>query len=195
MFGFVEENGGRVIETNLKEGTAISIPQGLMHFAQNLDCKPAQFLANFPTRDPGVQTTIENFLRLDERVIRSTLQVRLHMPSCLPSVRASAGACMANTRRGRSQLQGLRWQPPAVHVTSLCEACSHSPSHRCVKGDRWREGGVLMAKSCRRWMMTSSQPCARVPSPWATRALIASAPSAAGSKASRSEDCKLLNRR
>jgi oxalate decarboxylase/phosphoglucose isomerase-like protein (cupin superfamily) len=75
LFGLVEENNGRVITTILKQGTSISIPQGLMHFAQNLGCEAAQFLANFPNRDPGTQTTIANFLRLPPSVIRGTLNV------------------------------------------------------------------------------------------------------------------------
>ena len=48
----MEENGegSRVITEDLKEGTSISIAQGLMHFAQNMGCERAQFLANFPHR-------------------------------------------------------------------------------------------------------------------------------------------------
>ena len=73
LFGLVEENTGRTIATNVTEGVAVSISQGLMHFAQNLGCEQAQFLANFPHRDPGTQTTASTFFKLPRSVVRGTL--------------------------------------------------------------------------------------------------------------------------
>lgn len=69
----MEENGRRVIVDDIKEGTSISIPQGLVHFAQNVGCERAQFLANFPTRDPGTLTTFENAVRLPLETLRGTI--------------------------------------------------------------------------------------------------------------------------
>jgi hypothetical protein len=45
---------------------------GLIHFAQNLGCKEAQFIASFPNRDPGTQTTALNFFGLPLETIRGT---------------------------------------------------------------------------------------------------------------------------
>ena len=47
---------------------------GLIHFAQNLQCKPAQFIASFPSADPGTSTVIASvFQKLPEFVLRATL--------------------------------------------------------------------------------------------------------------------------
>lgn len=45
---------------------------GVIHFAQNLGCKEAQFIASFPHRDPGTQTTASTFFKLPLSVIRAT---------------------------------------------------------------------------------------------------------------------------
>jgi len=73
FFGFVEENGGRsFIGGNVKNGQTVIVPQGLIHFAQNLGCKEAQFIASFPHRDPGTQTTAPAFFNLPIGTIRAT---------------------------------------------------------------------------------------------------------------------------
>lgn len=47
---------------------------GLIHFAQNLQCEPAQFIASFPTSDPGTSTVAEAFFtKLPQATIRATL--------------------------------------------------------------------------------------------------------------------------
>lgn len=73
LFGFAEENGGRhFIGGNVTKGQTVIIPQGLIHFAQNLGCKEAQFIASFPHRDPGTQTTAVAFFNLPIVTIRAT---------------------------------------------------------------------------------------------------------------------------
>lgn len=73
FFGFAEENGGRAfIGGNVTKGQTVIIPQGLMHFAQNLGCKEGQFIASFPHRDPGTQTTASTFFKLPIGAIRAT---------------------------------------------------------------------------------------------------------------------------
>lgn len=73
FFGFGEENGGRAfVGGNVTRGQTIFVPQGLIHFAQNLGCKEAQFIASFPSRDPGTQTTALAFFRLPLQTIRAT---------------------------------------------------------------------------------------------------------------------------
>ncbi|KAL0054779.1 hypothetical protein WJX82_002271 [Trebouxia sp. C0006] len=49
LFGFIEENanradtaGGRFINATVATGQSFFIPQGLVHFGQNLQCTPAQ---------------------------------------------------------------------------------------------------------------------------------------------------------
>ena len=47
---------------------------GLIHFAQNLQCEPAQFIASFPTSDPGTSIVAEAFFtKLPEFTLRGTL--------------------------------------------------------------------------------------------------------------------------
>jgi len=73
FFGFAEENGGRsFVGGNATEGQTVIVPQGVIHFAQNLGCKEAQFIATFPNRDPGTQTTASTFFNLPIQTIRAT---------------------------------------------------------------------------------------------------------------------------
>ncbi|KAG0561588.1 hypothetical protein KC19_9G076000 [Ceratodon purpureus] len=73
FFGFAEENGGRsFVGGNATKGQTVIVPQGVIHFAQNLGCKEAQFIASFPHRDPGTQTTASTFFKLPLSVIRAT---------------------------------------------------------------------------------------------------------------------------
>jgi oxalate decarboxylase/phosphoglucose isomerase-like protein (cupin superfamily) len=75
LFGVVEENGGREVSSTLKPGQSVNVPKGLIHFEQNLGCDQAQFIAFFPHRDPGTQTTISSFFKLPKSAIRQTLGV------------------------------------------------------------------------------------------------------------------------
>lgn len=48
-----------------------------MHFPQNLQCEPAQFIASFPTDDPGTSTLSDAFFRkLPLETLRATLGVK-----------------------------------------------------------------------------------------------------------------------
>lgn len=81
MFGFVEENantkgtsGGRFINATVTAGQTFFIPQGLIHFGLNLQCTPAQFIATFPTADPGTVTVSQAFFsKLPVAALRATL--------------------------------------------------------------------------------------------------------------------------
>ena len=45
-----------------------------MHYAQNLQCQPAQFIASFPSSDPGTQTIAASFFsKLPLFTLRATL--------------------------------------------------------------------------------------------------------------------------
>lgn len=49
---------------------------GLIHFAQNMQCEPAQFIASFPNSDPGTSTVAEAFFtKLPQATIRATLGI------------------------------------------------------------------------------------------------------------------------
>ncbi|DBA97199.1 TPA: hypothetical protein ACH3X1_014958 [Trebouxia sp. C0004] len=80
LFGFIEENanradtaGGRFINATVSAGQTFFIPQGLVHFGQNLQCTPAQFIATFPTGDPGTVTISLAFFNLPLSALRATL--------------------------------------------------------------------------------------------------------------------------
>ncbi|KAL3158143.1 hypothetical protein ABBQ32_011738 [Trebouxia sp. C0010 RCD-2024] len=83
LFGFIEENpnqagtvGGRFINATLTAGQTVIVPQGLIHFAQNLQCEPAQFIASFPTSDPGTVSVAEAFFtKLPLATLRATLGI------------------------------------------------------------------------------------------------------------------------
>ena len=46
---------------------------GVMHFGQNLQCTPSQFIASFPTQDPGSVTISSAFFNLPLSALRATL--------------------------------------------------------------------------------------------------------------------------
>lgn len=47
---------------------------GLIHFGLNLQCTPAQFIATFPTADPGTVTVSQAFFsKLPVAALRATL--------------------------------------------------------------------------------------------------------------------------
>lgn len=74
-FGFVEENAGdnRLVITTLEAGQSIHIPQGLMHFAYNNDCEPAQYLASYGTRDPGTQSIWASLMMIPTAALHVSL--------------------------------------------------------------------------------------------------------------------------
>jgi len=71
-FGFTEENGGRAIVNDIMPGQVVVVPQGLIHYAQNLDCKPAQFISAFNSEDPGVLTVSTRTFALPDEVLTVT---------------------------------------------------------------------------------------------------------------------------
>ncbi|UJR18112.1 hypothetical protein I4U23_005012 [Adineta vaga] len=61
--GFIQENGGRFIKNVIVAGQVVVFPEGSIHFAQNLNCEPAFFIASFNSADPGVQITADNAIK------------------------------------------------------------------------------------------------------------------------------------
>ncbi|KAJ3159611.1 hypothetical protein HDU86_001620 [Geranomyces michiganensis] len=88
LVGVIEENGGKVILNKLDTGKATFVPQGAIHFEQNLTCEPAVLIAANPSEDPGTLTiasefwmlpdgTLEASVGIDEREVR---KIRGHIP-------------------------------------------------------------------------------------------------------------------
>jgi len=71
--GFFSENGGKLILNNLTQGQAIVFPQGVIHFEQNLNCRPAKFVAAFNHQDPGVSTIATNLFQLPTNILLASL--------------------------------------------------------------------------------------------------------------------------
>jgi len=59
--GFFQENGGPFILNVLHKNQVAVFPKGAIHFAQNLNCVPATFVAAFNSEDPGVLTISNSF--------------------------------------------------------------------------------------------------------------------------------------
>ena len=70
---FTEENGGRVIVNDISEGMAAFFPQGLIHYQQNLSCKPIHLISSLNHEDPGILTITTQFFRLPEEAIEGSL--------------------------------------------------------------------------------------------------------------------------
>ena len=56
---------------------------GLMHYAQNLQCQPAQFIASFPSSDPGTQTIAATFF---SKLPLVTLQATLGLDDSIQAI-------------------------------------------------------------------------------------------------------------
>ncbi|KAJ3180435.1 hypothetical protein HDU87_001944 [Geranomyces variabilis] len=75
LVGVIEENGGKVILNNLDTGKATFVPQGALHFEQNLTCEPAVVIAANPSEDPGTLTIASEFWMLPDGTLEASLGV------------------------------------------------------------------------------------------------------------------------
>ena len=73
--GFVEENGGRTIQNDISEGMVTFFPQGLIHYQQNLDCEPAEYISALNSDDPGVLTISTRTLALPDEALQAMLNL------------------------------------------------------------------------------------------------------------------------
>ncbi|EIN08820.1 RmlC-like cupin [Punctularia strigosozonata HHB-11173 SS5] len=74
VFGTIQENGASFVTGVLKTGEATIFPQGSIHFQQNLDCNPAQFIAAFGSEDPGRLDIAPAFFQdLPATIVNATL--------------------------------------------------------------------------------------------------------------------------
>ena len=72
--GFSEENSGRQIINTIKSGQVAFIPQGLIHFLQNLDCHTANFISALNNEDFGI-TTITNMFNFPTYALASSFNL------------------------------------------------------------------------------------------------------------------------
>lgn len=70
--GFVEENGGGgAVVNDLSKGDVSFVPQGLVHYQQNLDCEPASFLASLNSEDAGLVLVVTLIFSLPSEAIQA----------------------------------------------------------------------------------------------------------------------------
>ena len=73
--GFIEENPGRTIINDIKEGDVTFFPQGLIHYQQNLGCDTVQYLSALNSEDPGVVTLSNQVFTLPIESLISTFGI------------------------------------------------------------------------------------------------------------------------
>lgn len=68
---FVEEFGGEgSVVNDLSKGDVSFVPQGLVHYQQNLGCEPATFLVSLNSEDPGAIVLITLFFELPSEALQ-----------------------------------------------------------------------------------------------------------------------------
>ena len=96
--GFVEENGGRVIINALRAGQTTFIPQGLVHYAQNLGCVKTKIIAAFNSEDPGVINVGSQTLMFPREALSATLNIdESQLDGFKKGIRPTPTAGYANT--------------------------------------------------------------------------------------------------
>lgn len=71
--GFAEENGGgRTVLNELYSGFMTFFPQGLIHYQQNVSCKPAKYISALNSEDPGVVTISSRLFELPDEALQAT---------------------------------------------------------------------------------------------------------------------------
>jgi oxalate decarboxylase/phosphoglucose isomerase-like protein (cupin superfamily) len=74
-FGFVEENGGRILTHIANAGQSSFVPKGIIHYAQNFGCSKAKIHAMFNSDDPGFISVIASTIRFSAEVVESSLSI------------------------------------------------------------------------------------------------------------------------
>lgn len=72
---FAEENGGRTLVNDISEGMATFFPEGLIHYQQNLDCEPAEYISALNSEDPGVVTISTQVFTLPDEALQATFNL------------------------------------------------------------------------------------------------------------------------
>ncbi|KNC80086.1 hypothetical protein SARC_07529 [Sphaeroforma arctica JP610] len=85
--GFVAESG-RLVLNDIEKDQTTFFPKGLMHYQQNMQCVPANFISILDTCDPGVLVITESLNALPDEALTATFgedqefinQLRLGLP-------------------------------------------------------------------------------------------------------------------
>ncbi|KAK9823393.1 hypothetical protein WJX72_002454 [[Myrmecia] bisecta] len=125
-FGMVEENanGNQLIIRNMTQNTTFHVPQGVLHFSHNLACKPAAFLANFATKDPGTQTMWNSLLQVPTPALNAATglsEVNIEQLKTLPLVVAPGTGgeeCMRRCGLDFQKANAFHNVPPANTVAA-----------------------------------------------------------------------------
>ena len=118
---FVEENGGKGAVVNaISPGEVFVVPQGLIHYQQNLGCEAATFLAALNNEDPGAVTITTRFFELPNEAIQvKRVSLRLGGRSRRYKCFIIASPLPRyHQRRGTRGLGFRRPQPTTVHVNN-----------------------------------------------------------------------------
>ncbi|CEL94495.1 unnamed protein product [Vitrella brassicaformis CCMP3155] len=75
IVGFAEENGGRIVTNDIKEGNSAFFPHTLIHWQFNPTCEPAQFVGTLNSDDGGVHTIAQALFGLPNDVLATALNV------------------------------------------------------------------------------------------------------------------------
>ena len=104
--GFSEENGGRFIVNVLQKGQVMIIPQGLIHFQQNLGCGIVKYMSALNSEDPGVLAMAQQTFGLPAYALASTFnrteaEIAVLKAGLPPGPAAGYGNCVTRCIRSR----------------------------------------------------------------------------------------------
>ncbi|KAJ3021106.1 hypothetical protein HKX48_009201 [Thoreauomyces humboldtii] len=88
LVGVLAENNAKLILNTLDKGKATFVPQGAIHFEQNLSCHPVTLIAANDNEDPGTLTIATEFWMLPDGTLEAALgaketeirKIRGHIP-------------------------------------------------------------------------------------------------------------------
>ncbi|CAF1503246.1 unnamed protein product [Didymodactylos carnosus] len=71
--GFYDFNTNTFVMNEVRKHMVSLFPRGVIHFEQNLNCKPATFVATFNSDVPGVLTIADGFFGLPAEIVGASL--------------------------------------------------------------------------------------------------------------------------
>lgn len=72
----MEEDGGDgPVVNDMSEGDVMILPQGLIHYEQNLGCEPSTFIGALNHEDPGTVKTVGSFFELPTEAIKVSFRI------------------------------------------------------------------------------------------------------------------------
>ena len=83
--GFLEEDGGRVINNRISKGQTTIFPQGLIHYIQNNGCEPSKILVALNSEDPGVISVSPQSLSFPDIAVATSYGLTINQINTLKS--------------------------------------------------------------------------------------------------------------